>query len=133
MIEIVTGVVALVIAATATGKTLKLYGEDHPDIVKGPFVTTYTVYARTGYNGADNRYVFTIKKLPSGYRCYIDRTPSYRGRSTDMNTIHYKVDNRGKYICFTKNITYLAQAKTLCDQWSNLTQRYIETGRTFES
>ena len=127
MLDILAGGVALIIAATMTGKFLSLRNADEP------LVTTYTVYAETGYNGADNRYVFTLKKLPSGYRCYIDRTPSYRGRSADMHTTHHLVDSRGKYICYTAKIPYIAQARTLCRQWSNLTQRYIETGRTFES
>ena len=127
MVEILAGVVALIIAATTTGKTLSLRNSGEPR------VTTYTVYAETGCNGADNRYVFTLKRLPSGYRCYIDRTPSYRGRSTDMHATHHLIDSRGKYICYTANLPYIAQAKNLCKQWSNLTQRYIETGRTFGS
>lgn len=129
MIEILAGIVALGIAASAVGKALNLRG----DPSTSGSDDTYAVYAETGYNNADNRYEFTLKRLPSGYRCYIDRTPSYGGRSVSMHIAHYLTDSRGKYICYTKDLSHIEQARTLCNQWSNLTQRYIETGRTFES
>lgn len=132
MLEILTGIVALGIAVSAVGKALNLRGGSSTTSTAGS-ADTFTVYAETGYNNADNRYVFTLKRLPSGYRCYIDRTPSYRGRSVSMHIAHYLTDSRGKYICYTKDLAHIEQARTLCRQWSNLTQRYIETGRTFES
>lgn len=92
---------------------------------------TYTVNAESGYHNSDNRYSFTLKRLSGGWRCYIDHTPSYRGRSTDPTVIHRLHDSRGPYICYTANLPELEQAKTLCRTWSNLTQRYIETGKGF--
>ena len=91
----------------------------------------YTVYAESGYNKSDNRYAFTLERLPQGYRCYIDRSPSYRGRRTDPSIIHQLQDSQGPYICYTADLPELEQAKALCQEWSNLTQRYIETGKQF--
>lgn len=133
MFDFLTAIVAITLMGTTTAKALYLRGSDAPSVDPEPKLTTYTVYAETNSPGSDNRYVFTLKKLSSGYRCYIDRTPSYRNRSTSLHVTHRLSDERGKYICFTADLPYIAQARTLCKQWSDLTQRYIETGRTFES
>ena len=138
MIESLAAISALAVAGLTAIKTLALCARGsrpatRPSTSTAPAGVTYTVYAETGYEGTDNRYVFTLKQLSTGYRCYINRTPSYRNRSTTMGDTHYLTDSCGKYICYTAKISHLEQAKTLCHQWSNLTQRYIETGRKFES
>ena len=128
MIELLTALVTLTLAGTTAARAVHLHKTSDGS---EPAKSTYTVYAKTSCPGSDNRYVFTLKKLPSGYRCYIKRTPSYRNRSTSLHATHRLSDSRGKYICFTADLPYIAQARTLCRQWSDLTQRYIETGRTF--
>lgn len=133
MFDFLTAVVAITLAGATTARSLYLRSDSGASGGAEPKLTTYTVYAETSSPGADNRYVFTLKKLSSGYRCYIDRTPSYRNRSTSLHVTHRLSDERGKYICFTADLPHIAQARTLCKQWSDLTQRYIETGRTFES
>lgn len=133
MFDFLTAVVAIALVGTTTAKTLYLRSSGESSGDPESKLTTYTVYAETTSPGSDNRYVFTLKKLSSGYRCYIDRTPSYRNRSTSFHMTHRLSDNRGEYICFTADLPYIAQARTLCKTWSDLTQRYIETGQTFES
>lgn len=93
--------------------------------------TNYTCRGRSGEKGADNLYRFRLKKIRGKYRCYILRTPSYRGRPTGATDIHYYTEGRRRYICFTGDIRYLAQAKTLCRSWSDMSQRYIETGKAY--
>lgn len=133
MFDLLTAVVAITLVGTTAARALYLRDGSGSSGGTEPGLSTYTVYAETSSPGSDNRYVFTLKKLSSGYRCYIDRTPSYRNRSTSLHVTHRLSDKRGKYICYTADLPYIAQARTLCKQWSDLTQRYIETGRTFES
>ena len=77
--------------------------------------------------------MFRIRQIPgAGYRCYILHTPSYRGRPRSCNIAHYLTDANGQYICYTAKLFQLEQAKTLCQRWSDMTQRYIETGKRFE-
>ena len=92
---------------------------------------SYVYSARTNQFYQDHRYCFTIRKVHGEYRCYIDRTPSFRGRSTANYTPHYWVEERTKkrFICWTGKIRYPAQAKTLCQRWSDATQQFIDTGR----
>lgn len=121
--------IAIILSAIIRGIVIARCSDDGP---ADTGTARYTVCAESGYADSDNRYEFTLRRHGSGYRCYIDRTPSYRGRSTDAGVIHRLSDNRGYYICYTANLPYLEQAKTLCRNWSNMTQRYIETGKTFE-
>ncbi|MBQ9165855.1 MAG: hypothetical protein IJX71_02875, partial [Oscillospiraceae bacterium] len=97
-----------------------------------PSQQLYTCSGKSIRVGADCRYQFRLVRKPGTYRCYILRTPSYGNRPHDCHVAHYLMDSTGKYICFTADIPHLEQAKTLCQQWSDMTQRYIETGKTFE-
>ena len=90
---------------------------------------TYSYFAKTIQNG-DNEYYFTVHWVDNGYRCYIDRVPSFRGRDTSHYMPHYweeKYTNR-HFICWTENIIYPEQAKTLCRNWADATQQFIDTG-----
>ena len=91
----------------------------------------YNCIGHSRKGSSDCYYKFRIKRRGDGYRCYIVRTPSFRGRSTAAHTIHYLTDSAGKYICFTAKIKKLQQAQTLCRTWADQAQKYIETGRPF--
>ena len=91
----------------------------------------YACIGQSPTGSSDCYYIFRIKRRLDGYRCYIVRTPSFRGRSTSAHTIHYLTDSAGKYICFTAKINKLQQAQTLCRTWADQAQKYIETGRPF--
>lgn len=127
---VLTAVIRILVLCRQTPCTAHSAG---PEEAPAPQEIRYTVYADTGYENADNRYRFTLTRLPQGYRCYIDRTPSYRSRSMDPNVIHRLRDGDRYYICYTAPLPELEQAKTLCRDWSNLTQRYIETGKRFNA
>lgn len=79
----------------------------------------------------DNYYQFHIKRIGKEYRCYIECTPPFRGRDTSNYTPHYWVepDTDRHYICWTGKIAYPEQAKTLCRNWADATQQFIDTGK----
>ena len=91
---------------------------------------TYSYSAKTRYGMQDHNYNFSVRRVSGEYRCYIERTPSFRGRDTSHYMPHYWVEqgtNR-HYICWTGKIKYPEQAKTLCRNWSDATQQFIDTG-----
>lgn len=100
-------------------------------ILKEPADFTFNYSASTKYSTQDHSYKFHIKRIGNEYRCYIERTPSFRGRSTANYMPHYWVENgTGKhYVCWTGKIKYSEQAKTLCRNWANATQTFIDTGK----
>lgn len=91
---------------------------------------TYSYSAKTSCSGHDHSYNFYVKRFKDGYRCYIERTPSFRGRDTSHYMPHYWVEQGSgrHYICWTGKIKYPEQAKTLCQNWSDATQQFIDTG-----
>ena len=92
---------------------------------------TYTYNAATIYSLQDHKYNFVIKKSHGEYKCYIQRIPSFRNRDTSKYMPHFWTENKtGKmYICWTGKIVYPKQAKTLCRNWADATQQFIDTGR----
>lgn len=89
----------------------------------------YRYDAKTSQYG-DHEYRFFVRWVDNGYRCYIDRVPSFRGRDTSHYMPHYweeEYTNR-HFICWTGTIRYPEQAKTLCRNWANATQQFIDTG-----
>ncbi len=98
--------------------------------LKAPAQFTYEYYARTKQYSLDHKYKFCVRKCSDGYRCYIERTPSFRNRDTSKYMAHYWIEkgtNR-HYVCWTGKIKYPEQAKTLCRNWSDATQQFIDTG-----
>lgn len=90
----------------------------------------YDYYAKSSEKN-DCKYKFFIKWVDNGYRCYIERTPSFRGRDTTNYMPHYWEENstRRHYICWTGKLQYSEQAKTLCRNWADATQQFIDTGK----
>ena len=65
-------------------------------------------------------------------KVYVERQPSYGGRSTASDVIHRWPGKKGSppYICFKserKPRTY-SEAKKLAHQWADATEKYIKTG-----
>ncbi len=92
------------------------------------FIFNYS--AKTKYATKDHSYKFRVKRVGSGYRCYIEHAPSFRGRSTANYMPHYWVETGTDkhYVCWTGKIQYAEQAKTLCRNWADATQIFIDTG-----
>lgn len=99
--------------------------------LKEPDNFIFNYAAKTKFENKEHSYKFNVQKYDSGYRCYIEQTPSFRGRSTVNYMPHYWVENStGKhYICWTGKIMYSEQAKTLCRNWADATQIFIDTGK----
>ena len=98
--------------------------------MKNPDMLTYEYLAKTLFRALDHRYIFMIEKVGNVYKCYIERTPDFRGRSKTKYQDHYWIEictNR-KYICWTGKIKHPEQAKTLCRNWADATQQFIDTG-----
>lgn len=98
--------------------------------LKEPCKFVYEYNPTSVYPSLDHKFIFSIEKMSGGYRCYIERIPSFRGRSTNNYQYHTLRDNTSKrlYICWTGNIKYFEQAKTLCRNWADATQKFIDTG-----
>lgn len=95
-----------------------------------PKIFIYDYAANTIYCSKDHNYSFLIQYEDGGYKCYIENVPSFRGRDTSQYTAHYWTEkNTGRnYICWTSKIKHPEQAKTLCRNWSDATQQFIDTG-----
>jgi hypothetical protein len=77
---------------------------------------------------------FELTPLPSGViRVFINRQPSYGGRSDDLQSTH-RYYERGRYfVCIMDHLqprTY-AEARTWADYFAANTVRYIQTGQSF--
>lgn len=91
----------------------------------------YYDYLAKSNGNKDHKYKFLVKWVDDGYRCYIEKTPSFVGRDTSHYMPHYWEENgTGRhYICWTGKIQYSEQAKTLCRNWADATQQFIDTGK----
>jgi hypothetical protein len=85
------------------------------------------------YKGYKFRYVHDIVS-PGKVRVYIEKQPSYQGRSRDPYVIHRYPGMNGAppYICFKENFkpTSYSEARKLARKWADLTNGYIRTGMT---
>ena len=100
------------------------------DTMKEPCKYLYSYEAETVDDTLDHYYLFSVEKVKNGYLCYIERIPSFRGRSTSRYMYHIIKEKHTKryYICWTGEIRYHEQAETLCRNWANATQQFIDTG-----
>ena len=88
-------------------------------------------YYRTSDGLAD--YSFSFENQSDGtWRAYIEDQPSYRGRETGGYSTHRLTDGVGrKYVCWTKPLSSLEEAKQVAGLWADKTQQYIRTGNSF--
>ena len=87
------------------------------------------------YRTKDGRadYTFSLEYQDGGYRAYIVGMPSYGGRSEDIHITHRSVDkDRRYYVCWSKPLYTLEDLKKVVALWSDLSQTYIQTGRTID-
>ncbi len=117
-------IIFLVICVVYTIHRIKLVEDTESD----PMQFYYSYYANTRYALDDHMYRFDVRKVRGKYRCYILRTPEFRGRNTSHYLPHYLTDGNEHYICWTGAIIYPEQAKTLCKNWADATQQFIDTG-----
>jgi len=87
-------------------------------------------YYRTSDGSADYQFVF--EEQPDGtWRAYIEEQPSYCGRVTDAHSTHRLSDGSRKYVCWTKPLRSIEEAKQVAALWADKTQQYIRTGSGF--
>ena len=90
----------------------------------------HRAYYRTSDGAAD--YLFSFEEQSDGtWRAYIEQQPSYRGRPTDAHSTHRLSDGGRKYVCWTRPLRSLEEAKQVAALWADKTQEYIRTGRGF--
>lgn len=100
--------------------------------LRDPVQLSFDYSATTSFPSKDHYYSFDIRKeSDNAYKCYICRTPSFRGRDTSNYMPHfwYNKVTDGRWICWTGIIKYPEQAKTLCRKWTDATQVFIDTGK----
>lgn len=89
-----------------------------------------TIYYRTKDGQAD--YAFNVERQRDGtWRPYIERQPSYQGRTDDQHSTHRLSDSGRKYVCWNKPLHSEAEAKTVAALWADATQQYIRNGTAF--
>jgi hypothetical protein len=89
---------------------------------------------RSYYRSSDGAsdYQFTFEEQSNGtWRAYIDEQPSYRGRATDSRSTHRLSKGGRQYVCWTKSLRTLDEAKSVAALWADKTQQYIRTGSGF--
>lgn len=99
--------------------------------MRDPVRFSYEYKAQTSCPSMDHLYIFDIRKESDNlYKCYIRRTPSYRGRDISNYIPHvwYNKTTNERWVCWTGSIRYPEQAKTLCRKWADATQVFIDTG-----
>ncbi|QEG15573.1 hypothetical protein [Gimesia maris] len=86
---------------------------------------------RTRDGQADYR--FNFEQQSNGtYRAYITSQPGYNGRASDAHTTHRNSDANGrKFVCWTRPLNSLSEAKAVAAQWADATQQYRKTGHRF--
>lgn len=93
-------------------------------------MSIYRTYYRTTDGRAD--YYFSFEELSDGtWRAYIEGQPSYQGRSDGAHSTHRLTEGDRKYVCWTRELYSLEEAKQVAALWANKTQEYIRTGRSF--
>jgi hypothetical protein len=93
-------------------------------------MSKFKCYYRTSDGTAD--YCFSFEEqLNRTWRAYIEEQPSYQSRETDSSSTHRLTDGRRKYICWTKPLNSLEEAKQVAALWADKTQNYIRTGSRF--
>lgn len=126
IVELVKANIILIISLTAYIVTFLI----RLSYMRLPKIFKYNYVANTIYRNEDHYYSFLIQYSDGGYKCYIENIPSFRGRDTSQYTAHYwteKISGRN-WICWTGKIKHPEQAKTLCRNWSDATQQFIDTG-----
>lgn len=90
----------------------------------------YTYLARCGLQA--QQYQFSICRISSYYRIYLEKIPDYRGQNRDLRIVHCYMDiQKRPYICWTEPIRSVEDAKKIARAWADRTQNYICTGICF--
>lgn len=85
-------------------------------------------FANDPNNLSDNEYRFSYKKVGTGWRAYILKSPAVNGRTASC---HRLSDSNGSYICWDRQIYSLREMQTIARQWADLNQKFIATGISF--
>lgn len=100
-----------------------------PPSPKSDTVMPLTAFYRTEDGSVD--YQFRFVQQADGWRVYILSQPSYEGRDDSGHSTHRLTDSTGKYICWSKPIASLEDARAIAKRWAEATQNYIKTGKRF--
>ena len=95
-----------------------------------PSWSRYRVYYRTRDGLADYR--FSIERQADGnYRSYIVEQPAHSSVKDAIET-HRLTDRRGRqYICWTKTLRTVNDARHVSAAWADAMQEYVKRGKRF--
>ena len=80
-----------------------------------------------------NSYEFSFETQPDGtIRPYITRMPSYGSRDSNLHATHRRNDGRC-YVCRDPQPRTMREAYNVAKAWTRRTDRYIRTGKRFDS
>src|SRR6266704_2174948 len=81
-----------------------------------------------------SRYEFSFETQNDfSRRVYIESMPSYGNRDTSLIKTHRLYYGDRPYVCWDRPLYDLDEAKKVAAEWSKRTDRYIKTGKPFES
>lgn len=94
------------------------------------------IFYRSHGSGFD--YCFDLVELSgdaerADWRAYILTSRDYGTRSQRLIDTHRLSDHRGHYICWDQRVPTKEAMKTICALWSEATERYVSTNRSFDA
>lgn len=92
--------------------------------------TIHTAYYRTRDGLYDYQFSFE-EQSDHSWLIFILYQPSYNGRRTDNHSTHRLTRRNRYYVCWTRKLTSLAEAKQVAALWAEATQSYIHYGTRF--
>ena len=79
-----------------------------------------------------HQYTFRFQEQQNGiWTAYIASQPDYCGRPDDAHSTHRLSDSGGRYVCWTKPLRTLREAKLVATTWCEKTEQYIRYGKEF--
>ena len=89
-------------------------------------------FATEDFGVEDREYRFNFKRVGPGWRAYILRMPSLKGRNAGSIPTHRLWDGDNKpYICWNAVVSELKDIETVARVWADHIQKYIAKGTRF--
>jgi hypothetical protein len=136
--ELLKKLIKIFFKKMATFNQVSLSTQKADKISRGTLHTSRTIIYTYRTKNGQAYYQFCYADLGNYWEIDLELQPSYNGRSTDPNTVHRLSSSRsatGYKICLSsgKEPRSLEAAKKLSMAWAELTQKYIETGKTLDA
>ena len=102
---------------------------DNQKTTVGPVI----YYGNSKHNASDVEFRFKYMLVNGGWRAYIIRQPSFKGRNESLSVTHrYRDSNNNMYyVCWDTVITDIKDIQNVSKFWADCILEYIATGKRF--